>query len=178
MPEARSVYAGYFYLSGWPCDKPHLPSTKRNGLILKTCKTVHNVFSSAAEAETTGTFCNTKYGVAILPSLIGLAHNQPPTPLKIANSTTVGFVNSSMNPKKSKTWNMNMNWLHNKEVLKKIRVYWNKGKNNDADYFTKYFPPIVHSQKRLRYIQSAHLETSIHHRSQTDLIILCEGVLN
>ena len=54
MPEARSVYAGHFYLSNWPRDKPNLPSTKRNGQILATCKTVRNVISSAAEAETTG----------------------------------------------------------------------------------------------------------------------------
>ena len=56
MPEARSVYAGHFYLSDWPHDKPNLPSTKRNGPILTTCKTICNVVSSAAEAETMGTF--------------------------------------------------------------------------------------------------------------------------
>ena len=57
IPESRSVYAGQFYLSDWPCDKPNLPPTKRNGPIITTCKTIHNVFSSADEAETTGTFC-------------------------------------------------------------------------------------------------------------------------
>ena len=36
MPESRRVYAGHFYLSDWPCDKPNLPSTKRNGPILTT----------------------------------------------------------------------------------------------------------------------------------------------
>ena len=73
---------------------------------------------------------------------------------------------------------MNMHWLCDKEVLKQIRVYWDKGKNNDADYFTKNFLPIVHRQKRLRYIQSAHLATTIQHSSQTELTRLCEGVLN
>ena len=81
MPESRSVYAGHFYLSDWPRDKPNLPPTKRNGPILTTCKTIHNAVSSAAEAETTGTFCNAKEGVAIIPSLIGICHKQPPTPL-------------------------------------------------------------------------------------------------
>ena len=123
MPESCSVYAGHFYLSDWPRDKPHLPSTKRNGLILKTYKTVHKFFSSAAEAETTGTFCNAKYGVAILSSLICLGHKQPPTPLKTDNSTTDGFVNYIMKPKKYNTWDMNMHWLRDKEVLKQIRVY-------------------------------------------------------
>ena len=71
-----------------------------------------------------------------------------------------------------------MHWLRNKEVLKQIRVYWDKGKNNYADYFTKNFPPSVHRQKRPRYIQLAHLATKIQYRSQTELTRLCEGVLN
>ena len=133
MPEARSVYAGHFYLSYWPRDKPNLPSTKRNRPILTTCKTICNVVSSAAEAETTGTFCNDEEGVAIITSLIGLGKKQPPNPLNTDNSTTDGFVNSNMKPKKSKTWDMNMHWLRDKEVLKQIRVYWDKGKNNDTD---------------------------------------------
>ena len=80
MPEARSIYDGHFNLSDWPRDKPNLPSTKRNGPILTTCRTIINVVSSADEDETTGKFCNAKEGVAILPSLIGLGHKQPPTP--------------------------------------------------------------------------------------------------
>ena len=52
MPESSSVYAGHFYLSDWPRDKPNLPSTKRNVPILTTCKTVHMVSSSAAEETT------------------------------------------------------------------------------------------------------------------------------
>ena len=152
MPEARSVYAGHFYLSDWPRDKPNLPSTKRNGPILTTCKTIHNVVSSSDEAETTGTFCNAKEGVAIIPSLIGLGYKQPPTPLKTDNYTNDGFVNSSTKSKKSKTWDMNMHWLRDKEVLKQIRVYWYKGKKNDADYFTKHSTTSVHCQQRPRYI--------------------------
>ena len=133
MPEAHSVYAGHFYLSDWPSDKPNLPSTKRNGPILTICKIIHNVVSSAAEAETMGKWCNAKEGVAIIPYLIGLGHQQAPTPLKTDNSTTAAFVNSSMKPKKSKTWDMNMHWLHDKEVIKQIQVYLDKGKNNGAD---------------------------------------------
>ena len=114
MTESRSVYAGHFYLSNWPRDKPNLPFTNRNRPILTTCKKIRNVVSSAAGADTTGTFCNAKEGVAILPSLIGIGHKQPPTPLKTDNSTTDGFVNSSMKPKKSKTWDMSMHWLCDK----------------------------------------------------------------
>ena len=117
MPEAHSVYAGHFYLSDWPRDKPNLPSTKRNGPIITTCKTIRNVVSSAAEAETTGTFFNAKESVDILPYLIGLGHKQPPTPLKTDNSTTDGFVNTRMKTEKSKTWEMNMSCLERFNLL-------------------------------------------------------------
>ena len=56
------------------------------------------------------------------------------------------FVNSVMKPKRSKTWDMKWQWLRDKEVLEQLRVYWDKGKNNDADYFTKQHPPIHHRQ--------------------------------
>ena len=54
MTESRSIYAGHFYLSYWPRDKPNLPSAKRNGPILTTCKTILNVDYSASEYKTTG----------------------------------------------------------------------------------------------------------------------------
>ena len=73
---------------------------------------------------------------------------------------------------------MNMHWLHDKEVLKQIQVYWDKVKNNDVDYFTKNFPRSVHRQQRPRYIQSAHIATTLKYRSQTDLTRLYKGVLN
>ena len=71
-----------------------------------------------------------------------------------------------------------MHWLRDKEVLKHIRIYWDKGKNNDAEYFTKHFPPSVHQQQRNCYMQSAHIATTLKYRSQTELIRLCEDVLN
>ena len=52
-------------------------------------------------------------------------------------------------------------------------VYWDKGTNNDANYFTKHHPRIHHSQMRPRYIHNSNLARTI---SQT--IRLCEGVLN
>ena len=73
---------------------------------------------------------------------------------------------------------MNMHWLHDKEVLKQILVYWDKGKNNDTYYFTNNFPPRLHRQQRPRYIQSARLATTLKYRSQTELTRLCKVVLN
>ena len=107
------------------------------------------------------------------PSLIALDNKQPATPLKTDNSTTEIFVNLGMTPKRSKTWDMKWHWLIEKEVIEQLRVYWDKGTNNDADYFTKRHPPIHHSQMRPRYIHTSNLVSTI---PQT--IRLCEDVLN
>ena len=107
------------------------------------------------------------------PSVIALDHKQPATPLKPENSTTEEFVNFGMKPKFSKTWDMEWHWLLDKDVLKQLRVYWDKGTKNDADYLTKNHPPIHHCQMRRRYIHTSNLMRKI---PQT--IRLWEGVLN
>ena len=101
--------------------------------------------SSAAEAETCGTFNKRKTSIYTLTELITLDHKQPATPLKTDNSTTEGFLNSVMKPKHSKTWNMKWHCLIDKEVLDQLRVYLDIYMRNEADYFTKHDPPIHHS---------------------------------
>ena len=34
--------------------------------------------------------------------------------------------------------------LRDKELLEPLGVYWDKGTNKEADYFTKHHPPIHH----------------------------------
>ena len=129
--------------------------------------------SSSAEAETCGTFNKRKTSIYTLTELITLDHKQPATHLKTDNSTTEGFVNLGMKPKRSKTWDMKWHWLRDMEVLDKLRLYWDIGTNNDADYFTKHHPTIYHLQMRPRYIHNSNLVRTI---PQT--IRLCEGVFN
>ena len=78
-----------------------------------------------------------------------------------------------MKPKLSKTWDMKWHWLRDKEFLEQLRVYRDKGTNNDSDYFTKHHPPIHHPQMHPRYIHTSNLLRTI-----TQTIRLCEGVLN
>ena len=54
------------------------------------------------------------------PALIVLDHKQPAAPLNTDNSTTEGFVNLGMKPKHSKTWDMKLHWLGDKELLDKL----------------------------------------------------------
>ena len=56
IPEARSCYAGYFYLVYWTLPSPIKHNPKRNGPIHIECKTIRNVLSSADDSETCVTF--------------------------------------------------------------------------------------------------------------------------
>ena len=72
MPEVRSCYEGHFYLSDCPSPIPIRPNLEINGTIHTECKTIRNVVSSAAEAETCGTFNNKKIAINMRPELIAL----------------------------------------------------------------------------------------------------------
>ena len=58
-------------------------------------------------------------------------------------------------------------------VLEQLKLYWDRGTNKDADYFTNHHPPIHHRQMQPNCIHTSNLVQKI---PQT--IILCEGVLN
>ena len=140
LPKARSRIAGYFRLLSNDTTK-----YDHNGAILIECKTLRNVVTSAAEAETHGVFHNAKQTLPIRHILTELGHPQlKPTPIKTDNSTAQGYVNKNMQMKRSKTWDMHLHWLRDKEKQKYFSVYWDKGSNNYSDYFTKHLPAIHH----------------------------------
>ena len=147
MPKARSRLAGYFRL----LDRNR--TYKHNGAILIECRTIRNVVSSAAEAETHGVFNNAKTGVSIRHLLHEMGHLQPPTIIATDNSTTAGFANNNIQLKRSKSWDMNLHWLRNREHRKQFRIEWQKGSGNTADYHTKHHPTTHHRQMRSKYIR-------------------------
>ena len=156
MPEARSRIAGYYILSNHPPPAPIIPRRAPNAPILVEYKTLRNVVASAAEAETGGLFHNGQMIIHIRRLLEALGHQQPATPLKTDNSTSNAFVNKSLRQKKSKSWDMRYHWLRDKEQQKHLRVFWDKGLNNGADYFTKHHPAPYHKAMRAKYILAMH----------------------
>jgi hypothetical protein len=155
-PNARSRHAGHCFLSNAPSPPPAAPAPKPNGAILTVCKTVRNVMTSAAEAETAGVFGNAQEIIACRVSSQALGHSQPATPLKTDNSTSNSFVHANIKQRRSKTWDMRWNWLRDKATHQQLRIYWDKGSNNDGDYFTKHHPPTIHLEQRPRYVLNAH----------------------
>ena len=152
LPNAKSRIAGFYQLSSIPPDIPPPISPPINGNILIECKTIDHVVASVAEAETSGVFHNAQTAIPIIHLLEALGHKQPPVHIKTDNSTCAGFANKNIRNKRSKAWDMRYWWLREGFAKKKIKVYWDKGENNDADYYTKHHSPQYHKIMRRRYI--------------------------
>ena len=144
LPNARSRIAGYF---NFPT-----PLTKLNGAILVECRGLKHVVASAAEAEMAGVFHNAQIAIPIRRILEGLGHPQPATRIKTDNSTATGFVHNNIISKKSKSWDVRMNWVRDKQEQGEYDVYWEKGSENNVDYHTKHHPLRHHRAKRPLYV--------------------------
>lgn len=63
-----------------------------------------------------------------------MRHPQLSVPIKTDYSTATIFVNSNIQLKLSKTWDIQLHWLRNYYNEKYVNVYWNKRKHIDAYY--------------------------------------------
>ena len=116
-------------------------------------KTFRQVVSSAAEAETAGIFHAVRTSIPIRHYLTSLGHEQPPTPLKTDNSTAYGFVHQNIQQCKSKSWDMQFHWLRDRELQKQFKIFWEPGKSNHSDYYTKHWTILHHRQVRPLYFR-------------------------
>ena len=88
-------------------------------------------------------------------TLLDMAHPQLQTPLEIDNTTAYGTLTNTLIPKRSKAIDMKFFWLRDRENQKQFKLYWAKGVNNLADYFTKHHPTEHHHNMRKLYLASA-----------------------
>ena len=150
-PGAKSRYAGHFYLESKP-HKTNYNKAPHNGAVHTECKLLRNIVCSAAEAECGGLFHNAQVALGIRRTLEAIGHSQQPTKIKTDNTTANSFVHASMRIKRSKTWDMRYHWLREQTTRNVLRIFWDKGTNNNADYHTKHHSPAVHKTQRPRYI--------------------------
>ena len=52
---------------------------------------------------------------------------------------------------------MLFHWLCNRYAQEQLKVFWEKGINNNADYFTKYHPHKHNQYRRPRFIIKVHI---------------------
>mmetsp|Transcript_2562 Transcript_2562/g.5252 ORF Transcript_2562/g.5252 Transcript_2562/m.5252 type:complete len:157 (-) Transcript_2562:130-600(-) len=98
-PKALSRAGGYLFLG-------NAARTQFNGPILVLAKIIKNVMASAAEAEVGALYTNAQEAIAIRQCLIELGHPQPPTPMKMNNSTAQGILTGTIKQKQTKAIDM------------------------------------------------------------------------
>ena len=106
-PEAQSCYGGYHFLG-------NKQLTLFNGPILVLAKVIKNIMSSAAEAEVTSLYLNTKDAVPIRQCLHDMGHLQLATHLTTDNSVTQGIIRGTMKQQQAKAFDIQTNWIRNR----------------------------------------------------------------
>jgi hypothetical protein len=171
VPGSRSRCGGYFYLSspiGLSAHNPEAKPPPFNGPILVHSSIIKAIMSSAAEAETGALFYNAKDACMLRTTLAELGHPQPATPIQTDNACAVGIVNDTVRQKRSKAMDMRFYWVRDRVKAGEFIIYWRKGDDNAADYFTKHHSPSHHRKMRARYL---------HVPINTSATSSCEGVL-
>ena len=163
LPNARSRYAGLYFLSNLSTTNP--PQPKPNSAVHVLCKTIRGVPASAAEAETGGLFLNGQEAVPLITALEEMGHNQPKkgTPLETDNSTAHDILRAQVRMKRSKAFDMRYHWLKDRIKQLQFNLYWAPGRLNMADYFTKHHPPSHHRLMRYKYLQHPQVNTATTH---------------
>ena len=151
--DAKSRAAGFHYLSIDPKGK-NIPYPPINGPVLVTSKVIKETVASAAEAEFAALFHNGQDAYPLRVALEEMKHPQPPTPMQTDNSTASGLANDTIKQKRSKAMNMRWFWIRDKIHANIYNVYWNSGKTNRADYFSKQHPTKHHIEMRPVYFYS------------------------
>jgi hypothetical protein len=146
-PKAKSRYAGYHYLSIDP-KGTNVMYPPLNAPVLVSANIIKETVASAAEAELAGLFHNGQDALPLIHALNEIGHPQPPTPIQTDNSTAAGLANDTVKQKRSKAMEMRYFWIVDKVDANVFNVYWNQGKTNRADYYSKQHPTKVHRDIR------------------------------
>jgi hypothetical protein len=100
--EAKSRAGGFFYMG----NSVDTANKLTNGEILIISTVLKHVMSLAAEAEIGAVFINAKEGAVLCTTLKELGHHQPPTPMKMDNTTATGYSNGTTKQKRTKAMDM------------------------------------------------------------------------
>ena len=122
--------------------------------------------SSAAEAEVGALFINAREAVYLRTILEAIVHPQPRTPIQTDNSTGEGVINSTMQPKKSKAWDLCFWWHKCRESQQQFRIFWRPGTYNLGNYWTKHHAA-AHHQNIRREILTPMIKVSALRKNKT-----------
>ena len=83
--------------------------------------------ASAAEAEMAALFITENKMIPLRLTPIEMGRTQPQPPIKTDNSTAVGFTNKTIVKKATKSPDMKLWWLRDRESQEQFRYYWAPG---------------------------------------------------
>ena len=110
--------------------------------------------ATASEAKMDAAYLNKQEAVPLIVTLTELGHPQPATPLVTDNQTAKGIANNSVKQKRSKAMDMRFYWLRDRIAQGQFFMFWQPGKFNLADYFTKFHPIAHHKRMREFYLSN------------------------
>ena len=125
-----------------------------NGAVLTLSKIIKYVMSSADETEAASSYLNCKAALPLRITLEEMGHPQPKTPVIVDNTSTQGLMTNAMTPKKSKSYDLRVNWLKCRDAQKQFNLIWAPGPDNRADYHTKTHPVHKYKHKRKAYVMN------------------------
>ena len=156
VTKGRSRAAGYFYLL---TNKPPSPSGNLNQTapsISCASQVMHEVLSSAAEAELGALFHNEKEACPLRFALEELRHPQPATTMVTHNNTARDIVTNTVKQKRSKAIDVRFYWIRNRIRQGQFQIYRRKGQTNRANYFSKHHPASHHQATRSTYLNHTY----------------------
>jgi hypothetical protein len=126
-------------------DEKH---STNNGAILTIAMNIKAVMTSAAKAELGALYLNAQEAIYLQQILTKMGHPHPQTPIQTDISMAEGVINNNIQPKRTKAMDMRFHWLQDHEAQAQLRIYWQPGKTDISDYFTKHHPPAHHVSVR------------------------------
>jgi hypothetical protein len=130
-PCTRSRAGGYFSLSSLLVDANPI---KLNCKIHIICTILKLVATSAVKAELGASFLNAQKAKVLHLTLDELGHPQPPTPIHINKTTTVGIVNNTIKQHHSRATEMRYFWLLDGKTQQYFKFYYQPGQENLGNY--------------------------------------------
>jgi hypothetical protein len=105
----------------------------------------------AAKAKLGALYLNANEAVYLRQILIEIGHPQLQTPIQTDNTMVEGVTNK-IQPKRNNAMDMQFHWLRDCKSQDQFKIYWQPGKTNLADYFTKHHPPNHHTIVRAEFL--------------------------
>jgi hypothetical protein len=137
-PKAKSRAGGHFFM----CNNAEILPNK--GAILDIAHIIKHVMTLAMEAKLAALYIMAQEAVYMRIILEEMGHKQPATPIQTDNVMAEAAINAKITPKRSKAMDMRFHWLKDRECQHQFKFYWQPGKQNHADYWTKHHSAAHH----------------------------------